>query len=158
MMKLKRYAILIPVLLLVAVGIYEAVRRETPSIDVEVEQAPLDAPRAALAPGENHVEVSQGQSFFLGMETSRHVGCGARTRDPEVLGLRLELFRVDAAGPTLVARTKVVPGVGHIYFEYDALDDPLGTEFLLRGHFHYPEDRVEVDAREITLNDPARRR
>jgi len=151
---MKRIALALSVLLASVVVLIYATRG-APSIDVEVRPVPDDAIYEVPAPGEHVVSVGQGARSWFGVETSRTLDCSARTADPAVTGIRMELFRLDAGGPLLVARTREVPGNEPICFEHDIRDEPIGKEFLLRGTFHHADGTSEVRERRFTVEDPA---
>ena len=136
--------VLLALLLVICIAMLLVFTRGERSIDVGVEPYPRDQPYVIISPGESLVSLAQGGTLFLGFETDRHLRCVADSADPAVTGLRMRLFRLECSGPVLVARTPVVPVKGRPCFEHDVLDQPLGTEYLLRVTFHKTDGTTVV--------------
>ena len=126
---------------------------DEPGIDVETTLYPESTPYPP-GPGERLAWFSQGREQFFGMETSRSLECTAVARDPDITGFRMELFRIDPEGPTLVARTDLLPAIGRHSFMYSIRGDAIGQEFLLRVTFHRKDGTTEVQDKSIGVLDP----
>jgi hypothetical protein len=150
---MKRVALVL-LILLVTVGGWIIATRGERSIEVKVRPFPDDEPHAVPASGEHLVGLAQVEHFFLGIETSRILGCSARTGDPSVTGIRMELFRLGPAGSFPVARTRLIPGNEPIYFEYDIEDEPFGRGFLLRGTFLKVDGTSDTAEWKAKVEDP----